>query len=121
MSSPRPTRRRLLGARVEDFQADARIDEGIGAAHPHDPPAVVGVPHRPVLAAEELEHRLRTDIAALLDPMKPRHRCVLADPGQFRRDGVDRPVLDRRRGRKPGRQPRRQTGFGDADLAGFRV
>ena len=77
--------------------------------------------HRPVLAAEEPEHRLRHDIAALLDPMKPRHPSVLADTGQFPCDRMDRPALDRRRGREPGRQPRRHPGFRDADFAGLRI
>ena len=79
------------------------------------------MPHRSVLTAEETEYRLRHDIGALLDPVKLRHACVLADTGQSRGDRIDRPALDRRRGREPGRQPRRQPGFGDADLADLRI
>ena len=74
-------------ARIDDFQPGA----GIGTASPlpalTTPPPVVGVSHPSVLAAEEHEHRLWPDILPFLDPVRLRHRRVLADPGQFRRDG----------------------------------
>ena len=111
----------LPGTGVGDLEPGTRIDHDIAAAHLDDPPAVVGVPHRPVLAAEEPEHRLRHDAGALFDPVKLRHACVLADTGQSRGDRIDRPAPDRRRGREPGRQPRRQPGLSDADLAALRI
>ena len=74
-----------------------------------------------VRAAVERQHRHRPGTAALLDAMKPRHGRVLADPGQFRRDCMDRAVRHRRRRREPGRQPRRQRRFRDAHLAAFRI
>ena len=81
----------------------------------------MGVLHRPVLAAEQPQDRLRPDIVPFLDPVRLPHRRVPADPGQFRRDGGDRAALDRRRGREPGCQFLRHPGFGDADLPGVRV
>ena len=128
--APAPLRRQVVspsgahpiaGAGVGDLEPGTRIDQDIAAAHLHNPPAVVGMPRRPVLTAEEPEHRLRHDVAALLDPVKLRHARVLADTGQSRGDRIDRPTLDRRRGREPGRQPRRQPGFSDADLAALRI
>ena len=74
-----------------------------------------------VRAAAERQHRHRPGTAALLDAMKPRHGRVLADPGQFRRDCMDRAVRHRRRRREPGCKPRCQRRFRDAHLAAFRI
>ena len=69
----------------------------------------------------ERQHRPRPATGALFHPLKLRHGRMLADPRQFGRHRVDRPVLHRRGGSEPGRHPGRQRRFGHADLAPLRI